>query len=365
MNCKKCHKEIPDGSVYCNFCGKKQSQKNLTRRGNGLGTAYKRGSYWQAEITLGYYTNDEGKLKRKRLTKSGFKTKKEALEYITDLKSNKKTNDINFEKLWLIFRETAYTQLSESKQTAYRIAWNKIKLDLCFKNISDVTSDDLQRVTDKYGTSYYTKRDIKSLLSHLYKIALRDDYIQTNKASFIMLPALNSKERDIFTDKEIDLLWNDYNTTQSIITAHILLMLYTGMRPGELLTIKKSNINLTEQYLTGGIKTEKGKRRKIIIPNKIMCIVFFLLEQSTNDLLTTYTNDNDFYDEWAAKRNELKLNKNLVPYCCRHTYVTNCTKLRMSPAMLQELTGHEDYDTTLDYTHLSIKDRLDAVNMLK
>ena len=32
--------------------------------------------------------------------------------------------------------------------------------------------------------------------------------------------------------------------------------------------------------------------------------------------------------------------------------------------MLQELAGHEDYDTTLDYTHLSVNDRFIEVEKL-
>lgn len=33
MLCKKCRKEISDGSIYCNYCGKKQeSTKRKTRR---------------------------------------------------------------------------------------------------------------------------------------------------------------------------------------------------------------------------------------------------------------------------------------------------------------------------------------------
>lgn len=49
---------------------------------------------------------------------------------------------------------------------------------------------------------------------------------------------------------------------------------------------------------------------------------------------------------------------------CTATYITNLTALKVSPAMLQELAGHEDYDTTLEYTHLSIADRLAEVNRL-
>lgn len=364
MQCKKCKKEIPNNSVFCLYCGRKQSQQKATRRGNGLGTAYKRGAYWQAEVTLGYYTDDSGRIKRKRITKSGFKTKREALEYIEDLKSNKKPKSINFEMLWESFCNGAYAKLSSSKQTAYKIAWNKIRNEICFRDISDITSDELQILTDKYGTSYYTKRDIKNLLSHFYKLAMREEYVTINKSAFILLPELNPEERDIFTKAEIELIWKDYAAAESNITAHLLIMLYTGMRPGEMLTVLKSNVNFDEQYLTGGIKTEKSKKRKIILPDKIIPVIRLLYDRSPTDTLSPYKREDDFYNDWTHKKSELRLNSKLVPYCCRHTYVTNCTNLKISPAMLQELTGHKDYDTTLEYTHLSVKDRLEEVNKL-
>ncbi len=134
----------------------------------------------------------------------------------------------------------------------------------------------------------------------------------------MLLPELHPEEREIFKDADINILWNNYHNNQSIITAHILIMLYTGMRPGELLTIKKSNVNLSEQYLTGGIKTKKGKNRKIIIPDKIMLLIKFLMQQNSSELLTPYSLDNDFYDAWIDKRKELLLNDKLVPYCCRY-----------------------------------------------
>lgn len=73
---------------------------------------------------------------------------------------------------------------------------------------------------------------------------------------------------------------------------------------GEILTIQKSNINLEEQYLTGGIKTEKGKKRKIIIPDKAMPVLCFLMENSKTDKLSTYNEDN-FYNDQNVKKGRI------------------------------------------------------------
>jgi uncharacterized Zn finger protein (UPF0148 family) len=86
-NCIKCKAALPDGALFCPMCGKKQASvdRKATKRGNGTGTVYKRGSSWVAEITKGYREED-GKLTRVKAKKCGFRTKREALEYIPMLR---------------------------------------------------------------------------------------------------------------------------------------------------------------------------------------------------------------------------------------------------------------------------------------
>ena len=67
MQCIKCDHEIPDGSLYCNFCGRKQVAAPRRRtRGNGMGTAVKRGRTWTAIYTESIHTDENGKLVQKR-----------------------------------------------------------------------------------------------------------------------------------------------------------------------------------------------------------------------------------------------------------------------------------------------------------
>jgi integrase len=233
-----------------------------------------------------------------------------------------------------------------------------------YRNIDSFSVPELQELIDNAAPSYYTRRDIKTLLSHLYKIAIRDDYTDKNRTEYLKLPKLETTERQIFSPEDKAKLWKDFQSTPSGIVAGILTMMYTGIRPGELLTIRTENVHLSEHYMTGGIKTTKGKKRKIILPDRIKPVISYLLEHSKRDLLLFYPFSDDFYDDWKQKRADLHINEALTPYCCRHTYITNLTALKVSPAMLQELAGHEDYDTTLEYTHLSIQDRLTEVNRL-
>lgn len=54
----------------------------------------------------------------------------------------------------------------------------------------------------------------------------------------------------------------------------------------------------------------------------------------------------------------------LPPGCCRHTFNTRLAKKGVQPAVIQKAAGHKDYKTTIGYTHMDIRDVLDAVNKL-
>lgn len=80
-----------------------------------------------------------------------------------------------------------------------------------------------------------------------------------NYAQFIQLYSRQKKEKEIFTEEEIEKIEKDGSEASRII----LMLLSTGMRIGELFSLRLEDYH--ETYLIGGSKTEAGRNRVIPI----------------------------------------------------------------------------------------------------
>ena len=161
MNCPKCNKDIPNDALLCCYCGKKLASSRKNKRTcNGSGCAYRRGAGWVAQVIIGYRDlaafdinnpdNPKGRVPIKRV-KCGFKTKADALAYIPTLKAGgmlKPETAPALEYYWKNYEKNEFVQLSDSKQTAYSIAWNKLK-DLHSVQIDQLTVADLRDAVAK------------------------------------------------------------------------------------------------------------------------------------------------------------------------------------------------------------------------
>mgnify|MGYP004474496643 FL=1 len=329
--------------------GKKQ-------RGNGTGSVYKlpNGKY-RAVVVLGYDTNK----KRVQRTKSGFKTKREALEYLPKLREAPNIEKIKFNKLYEMWKNTHFLTIGKSKQQSYNTAYKRCS-SLYFKNVDEIKLDDMQKVVDNCPGAYYPKQDIKVLLNNVLRYGVMNEYCKVNYAEYIKLPPLEKSKKTAFTDEEIKNIWAVYNKGNTF-SGYILIMIYTGMRYGEISTIRKEDIHIAERYMMGGIKTDAGKDRQILISEKIAPIVERFYNICDKKLLEM--SEEDFYNRFKAALNEAKT-RPLTPHCCRHTFATLMAKAEVQPSIIKEAAGHANYSTTLGYTHIPLKTKLEAVNKI-
>lgn len=362
MDCIKCKATLPEGAVFCHMCGRKQVTQRKTRsRPNGTGSVYKRGNTWVAAFVHGYKIVD-GRSVPVRTQKGGFKTKKDAMDYLATMKEGNQRKCPTLYDLWQRFTESkAYDKLSASRKEKYAIVWRKIEPST-FVKLDLLTVSDLQHMVDTNAKTFYPARDIKDLLSKLYQLALPDQYVTTNLAEYIELPDLNAKKQEAFSEEDITALWNDY-AAGNWWTGYLLLMIYTGMMPGELMAARKEQIDWQNRQIVGaGKKTKERKETPIVLADIIIPVLSELCDHTDGDKLLRINKDT-FYDKYYETLARAGC-KRLPPYSCRHTAATSLALENIPPSVIQKIMRHAKFSTTEKYIHVSIDPMLQAVNKL-
>ena len=211
------------------------------KRGNGAGTVYRRNKTWTCRIVVGWKERPEGGFTPVYRTKGGFVRKKDALDYIPMLIQNRpKANAPKLIDYWNTYHNGEFQQLSKSKQVAYNGAWKKLS-SIHYRLVDQLTVAEIRDNVSRVAQTYYTVRDCKTILTKLFELAGADGWCNKDIPSYIVLPKLDEKERQVFNDLEQLALWKLYESGD-IRAAIPLLMICTGMMPGECQSLNSSLI---------------------------------------------------------------------------------------------------------------------------
>ena len=271
--------------------------------------------------------------------------------------------------LWKIWYEKKQAEVTKKSHERYYKSYNLYLSHLKNKPIRELTYHELQQAISVpvKGTSKY----LKTLLNKIYKMAMKNNIVDKDISELLEISQKKSVTRpvkviDIKTIKKIRKYSNENNCTNKLkkIADMTLIMLYTGMRSGEIRSIKKENIFLNENYMIGGIKTEAGKDRIIPIHPKIKdLIIFYYNEFPNKDFLFSQTKSKKAFSEVTFVNNFIEF-RNLLNftnnrYACRHTFITELKKLNVTESKIKRIVGHKSLDVTDGiYTHYSPQDLL-------
>ena len=283
------------------------------RNENGFGsivcldkTGKKRRKPWAVRITTGW---KDGKQVRKYL--GYYKTQTEALVALAEYHKN--GVDVDLSKLtldeiwerWLV--KTEKKNLSESAMKTHKVAYKNLG-KLLKMPIKDIKAAHLQAWMDDLDVKPGTKGKFKSTVSQLFEYALQNDIVTKNYAKFIEITEKVEQTGAVFTENEIKLLWENVDND---VAQQLLILIYTGMRIGEMLAVNREHINFEEGYIIGGSKTEAGKDRVIPLHDKIIPLVKNQLKdnrwlvQSNRGVAMSYSNAsktfNHFFDKFNFK----------------------------------------------------------------
>jgi integrase len=360
------------------------------RRGNGEGSIYysDKLNRWVGQFTAGVKTN--GMPNRKSVY---GKTRKEVADKITKALNEIKEHtfvdksDITLRELMeeiinykhstgLVTDSTFY----RNKETIKQIEKNPVQiLDLPIQKISDKNLKQFFSYTQDFSNSTIDK--IHILINSTFKKAFQKRLIFENPMLDVIKPKSNieTKKIEALTIEEekklINVLVNE--ETGHKYANIILLMLHSGLRIGEALALKTTDINLSEKTLNICRTITKDAQGNIILGKttktdtsartiKTNQNLYNILEKS----LKNYTENEHkllFWDNGIIKQYEIrcylyrivekyKISNHVNPHMLRHTYATRCIESGMSPVVLQKKLGHKDISITLNtYTSVFAK----------
>lgn len=322
------------------------------KRANGTGSVYKntgrRRKPWVAV--------------RNKVLIGSFTTKAEALEALGRLVDRDITDKYNmtFADVFQAWREEHYKDLTAAGKETYNRSF-AVFSQLHKAKFRTLRTADFQEVIDQhFQKTHSTVSKYKQLITQMSKWAIREEIITTNFASFVRIPSEKKKEKDIFTREEIALLEADGTETAQIV----LMLLYTGMRIGELFSLPVTDYH--ETYVVGGEKTETGRNRVIPIRPEGRPLFAHFAETATGPLLLSGYTGNHKIDNFR-KRDYYPLLDRLsiprrTPHATRHTYASEARAAGMPPEILQEILGHANYSTTANiYVHTEVTQLVNVV----
>lgn len=294
-------------------------------------SAYKNGTYKPGlEIDLQYDRQDVDAFIAKVLTQTQYQAyTSTTLQQVYDLFIDWK------------FGENAPKKLSASAKLNYIQGWKYLKV-FAARPIDSIHLDELQKVVTDCEYSKGTRANIVLTAKQLWKYAISREMCEKDVAQYVVIPNGRESEHGVpFTESDLVILWAH---TDLQIVRTILVMCYSGYRVGALQGLE---INKTDWYFRGGVKTAAGKNR--IVP----------IHSAIRDLVP-----DDFPDSVPVIRrgmyaalDRLGIERH-TPHDCRHTFSMLCEKYGVNDADRKRLMGHSFAGdiTSGVYGHRSLED---------
>ena len=371
--CKKCNGSLPDGAIYCPWCGKKQ-EKTVThrKRGNGQGTVITLpNGKFKAVAVVGYYTTPDGKRRRNTRTKT-FDKKKDAVAAIPGLladpkKQTKKT--ITFKELYDLWLPTH--RAGKSTLDCYKAAVKYFE-PVWGLRMADIDVDDLQECIDTCPHGKRTKENMRAVCGLVYKYGIPRKAIPDNMnlAPFLIIDGEASTRREAFTDVEIEKIKKACGKVPH--ATDIYCLIYTGFRPSEFLALRAGDYDSKRKCLVGGGKTKAGTNRTVTVSPKIEAFIHDSAASGgylfPDDKGNQY-NLKDFTEAFYAALDAIgidnpivevgggKKRHRLTPHSCRHTFATLMKRVPGAAKDKQELIGHASAEMLMYYEDSTLEDK--------
>ena len=320
------------------------------RNPNGFGCIYKaagnRRKPYIVRITTGW-DEETGKQLFKFL--GSFSTSTEARNALCEYNTapyNIDNAKITFSELYEKWSIEKYPKLSQSMISSYKNAYNACKL-IHDEQFITLRKHQFQMLINNSPKTYSGKERMKMLIGQISQFAIENDIAKKDYSVYIDLGTRPDKKlnRIPFTENEIKSLYHSLHVYR--YTDTILMMIFSGVRPSELLLLETKNVCLNENYFVCGIKNSNSKNRKVPISKFVK--PFFekyyteaissnskWLIQNTEGQQMKYSNYNR--DKFHKIMEMLEMTH--MPHDARHSFASFMDKIEANKLSIQLIMGH-------------------------
>lgn len=320
----------------------------------------------------------------------GAVDQKTALQYEAIVKAEIMKGNLgilnNKPKPTLKYAVKLYLEYSENNKKSYQgdIRSTDVFLEY-FGNIDlqDITPakiEDFKRdVKRDTGNKNATINRYLQALSKMLNIAVANDLIAKNPMWSVKKLKENNYKTRVLSLEEEKRLFEELERGYEVVGRNrikktiypyihlkplIVCALQTGMRRGEILNLKWSNIDFEYNFIEL-LETKSGKSRKIPISSKLMKVLNDVKNNTEYVFINSYTGMpyNDIKRSFASLLNKAKI-KDFRFHDFRHTAATRMLEKGADIRTVQEILGHSSVSVTERYTHTNAKNKKSAIELL-
>lgn len=322
---------------------------------------------------------------RRKSTKRGFSTKREAEEWLRNFLVTQTVDfDMKFEDFLKIYYTDMETRLREHTMRTKKYIINlKILPYFGRKNVNNIAASDIRKWQNeliKQGYSPTYLKTINNQLNAIFNYAVKYYDLKNNPCSKAGSMGKNkAEEMSFWTMEEFKLFIDSIMDKQCSYTAFMILY-WTGMRLGELLALTPADIDLNKRTISISKSYQRLGKKDVITPPKtpkskrVITIPEFLTadikdymdslyDVKYNDRLFPFTK---YFLEHEIQRGIKKSGvKRIRIHDLRHSHASMLIELGFSPLEIADRLGHEKIETTLNtYSHLYPNKQIKLANRL-
>lgn len=279
---------------------------------------------------------------------------------------------INYVRDWLVtFKEGTVKPATFARLETSLTALQKYEISQI--PIREITAFDIQQYVNRLTNDGYGRTTIKKqmeIVTAPLKQAAALHYIPADPSAGVRLPAqdrVKKQPRDTgaYTDAEQEALWRVIDASDDPAVIAIGMMIETGLRVGELLALRWSNLSIERKRLTvdgtilnisnaGKSKRQDSpkspsSRRLVPLTDRAVALATRLRDGSCSEWVFSKGKERMCYSNLVRATKKTCENAHVAyrgEHVFRHTFATNCYYKGVDVKILSKLMGHSDIKVT-------------------